>query len=114
MRTIPENPPRFAQVPAHEGDLRCVDEWNKLMNGNAFQVVRHGLRFNWIPGMNPVNPHPMCSPRCRYTALALESDPLLEKENSKAVGAGAHKKVSREDVKCTSRMFHIRTLHPYS
>ena len=69
------------------------------MDAYVLQLVGHGLRFEWIPGMDPVKPDPMCSPRSMYTATALEDGPPLEQEIAKAVRAGALKKVSREEVK---------------
>ena len=77
------------------------------MDVYVLQVVGHSLRFEWIPGMDPVNLDPMCSPRSRYRASALEDDPLLEQAISKAVRAGALEKVSREEAKCTSGILNV-------
>ena len=65
MKAILEKPPRFATLPAHERVQLCEDEWAKVLGAYILHVVRHGLHFKWILGMDRVNSDPVCSPRTR-------------------------------------------------
>ena len=48
--------PHFATFPTHECLRLCQRMWDDLQDSCVLAVVRDGLLFDWIPGMDSVNP----------------------------------------------------------
>ena len=56
-------PPRYASYPANERLRLWQRMWDDLEDTYISAVVRDGLLFDWIPGMDPFTPDPLFSPR---------------------------------------------------
>ena len=100
-------PPRYASHPAHARLRMCQRIWDDLDDTYLAAVLRAGVLFDWIPGMDPTTPDPLFSGLPTYTSVDLHQHLALCPEIKKVMDIGELKCVQPEDVKCVSGMINV-------